>query len=546
MIILVIGASSFLGHHVIPKLQIYAENVRPANPVKGVRRTPRFTVLTPSSKELNLLDYNNVLDYFKNNKFDTILHMAAKCGGIGANKDNPAVFLHDNLKMSLNLFDAIKEVNEWEHGSKEICPKITHFYGLGSVCSYPQYCPVPFKEDDLWNGFPEKTNSGYGHSKRTLLMLQKMYRIQYGLKGAHLLPANLFGEWDHFDLRNSHVIPALINKFVTAKTQEKPTVFIWGDGTPTREFLYAGDCSEAICRVVSGQKDYDEPINIGTGKDISIHNLAYLLKELIGFKGEIQFLRNGVNGQPERRLDVSRAKHLFNFEAKTDLKDGLEKTIRWYMENDGAFYKEQMKEDDDNLAKKVAEVLIKKSNGKLYMMDGDFETNSQGNLYMTDDFEANPLTYVKVSSDNFSDTYKENLLRAGLEEKQIEELQRLRGCYGEIPVRKEGEPAGRIEDAVNRSSEKRKVLQNKIDKAREYYSENVKHLNKGNLSKRGYAAVSNFSQPSDVEILASVNTPTKAEIQKQWAQKHKPQNIFSRVFSGIKTSITSLRTKIGY
>lgn len=333
--ILVTGASSFLGHHVMPILKIYATNISPDNPVKGVVSKPRFEILAPSSKDLNLLDRKAVIEYIVKNKPTTILHLAAKCGGIGANKAAPAEFIHDNLKMTMNLFDAIKEVNGWNNNTSEV-PVVTHFYGLGSVCGYPKLCPVPFKEDDMWNGKPEETNLPYGESKRLMFLMQQAFRQQFGLKGAHLVPTNLYGEHDHFDLKNSHVMPALINKFTNAKANALDSVEIWGDGTPTREFLYAGDCADAIVRAVCNGVDYSEPINIGTGVDISISDLADMIRDIVDFKGNLLFTGEvSINGQPKRCLDISRAKSVLGFEAKTDLKTGLAKTIKWYQNEVG-------------------------------------------------------------------------------------------------------------------------------------------------------------------------------------------------------------------
>jgi GDP-L-fucose synthase len=320
--ILITGASSFLGKHVIPRLkkEIFMGRLS-------------YNILTPSSKELNLSNLESVVEYFKQYKPNIILHMAAKCGGIGANKDNPALFVHDNLKMIINLFDAIRIANHWQDNSTKIIPTespVTHFYGLGSVCGYPKHCPVPFKECDLWNGYPEDTNAGYGNAKRMLLIMQQTFRDQFGLKGAHLVPVNMYGECDHFDPRNSHVIPALIRKFSDAVWHNTPSVEVWGDGTATREFLYAGDCAKAICKVLLGEFDITEPVNIGTGKSISIKDLAELVKVLTGYDGEIVFKGDvDMNGQPVRQLDVSRAKQIFGFEAEVLLKDGLLKTIKW-------------------------------------------------------------------------------------------------------------------------------------------------------------------------------------------------------------------------
>jgi GDP-L-fucose synthase len=335
--ILVTGANSFLGHHVMPKLRLYATNVRPTKPTRGRIHNPRFEILAPTSKELDLLNREAVLDYVIKHKPDTILHMAAKCGGIGANKAAPAEFVHDNLRMTLHLFDGIRFVNRWSLNDgvnyMQTEPVVTHFYGLGSVCGYPKFCPVPFKEDDLWNGYPEETNAPYGNYKRMMMVMQQAFRQQWGLKGVHLIPVNLYGEHDHFDLKNSHVIPALLRKFLGAKNSQSEFVEVWGDGTPTREFLYAGDCADAIVKAVYTELDTNDPINIGTGDDISISDLANLIKEVVGFEGEVRFTGEvSVNGQPKRRLDVSRAKEILGFEAQTKLRDGLKKTLAWYKE----------------------------------------------------------------------------------------------------------------------------------------------------------------------------------------------------------------------
>lgn len=316
--ILITGASSFLGHHVMPLIKNY-----------------EFEILAPTSKELNLLKRTSVIDYICLNKPEIILHMAALCGGIGANKASPAEFAHDNLKMFSNIFDGIKYLNKWgrEYKSQEN-QYVTHFYGLGTVCAYPKYCPVPFKEEDIWNGYPEETNAPYGNTKRMMLVLQNAFRQQFGLKGAHLICANMFGEYDHFDLKNSHVIPALINKMVQAKQNKENYIEVWGDGTPTREFLYAGDCAKAIVKSVVFGFDCSQPINIGTGNDICIKDLANLIKEVVKFTGEIRFTGEiSENGQPKRRLDISKAKEMLDFVAETNLKDGLNKTVDWYVFN---------------------------------------------------------------------------------------------------------------------------------------------------------------------------------------------------------------------
>lgn len=317
--ILVTGSSSFLGHHVMPLFKNYSA---------------KFEIIMPTSKELNLLDKDLVIDYISLYKPEIILHMAALCGGIGANKLSPAEFSHDNLKMFSNIFDGIRYVNKWDkvYEKSEQQPYVTHFYGLGTVCAYPKYCPIPFKEEDIWNGYPEETNAPYGNTKRMMLVLQNAFRQQFGLRGAHLICANMFGECDHFDLKNSHVIPALINKMVQAKKNKEAYVEVWGDGTPTREFLYAGDCAKAIVKAVTSGFDYNQPINIGTGNDICIKDLANLIKEIVDFTGEIRFTgKISENGQPKRRLDISKAKEMLDFVAETNIRDGLNKTINWYL-----------------------------------------------------------------------------------------------------------------------------------------------------------------------------------------------------------------------
>lgn len=310
MKILVTGGTGFLGKHVYEKLQ----------EVKG-----QFSdIYIPSSKVLNLHNREDIMyklisaDFDEN---DVILHMAAVCGGILANKNSPADFLHKNIDMTSNLFHAAREI-----GIKKV-------YTLGSVCAYPKYCPAPFKEDDLWNGYPEETNAPYGMAKRLQLLMGQTYREQYGIGGAHLIPVNLYGEHDHFDLTNSHVIPALIRKFDTAININSPRVECWGTGEATREFLYAGDAAEVIVKAIINGLDTSLPINLGTGQDISIKDLAYLIKELTGYNGEIFFNGKVSDGQPKRVLDVSRAKELLNWTAKTNLKDGLIKTIQWFREN---------------------------------------------------------------------------------------------------------------------------------------------------------------------------------------------------------------------
>lgn len=275
-------------------------------------------VLIPPSKDLNLLNSLSVSFYFKEHRPKTIIHLAAICGGIGLNKRKPADLTHLNLKMLVNIFDAIRDFD------------VEYFYGLGSVCSYYEHCPTPFKEDNMWMGHPEPTNRGYGESKRMMITEFQEHKKQFGLKGAVLVPVNLYGKKDHFDLENSHVIPAFINKFTNAVENNEPEVKAWGSGICYREFLFVEDLCRAIKMAVTSGLDYSEPINIGTGKDISIKDLAYLIKDLTGFAGDVKFTGEVSDGQPKRRLDVSRAKKVLGFEAEIDLETGLKETIEWY------------------------------------------------------------------------------------------------------------------------------------------------------------------------------------------------------------------------
>lgn len=301
--ILVTGGTGFLGKHVVPKLKEQHE------------------VIAWSSKQLDVLDFEHFEFIVGNDKPDVILHMAAKCAGILGNRINPADFLRDNTQMALNVYEAARIHN------------IEKVYSLGSVCAYPKFCPAPFKEDDIWNGAAEETNFPYGQAKRTLMMLGQTYRQQYNMRGAHLIPVNMYGEYDTFDLTYSHVIPALIRKFEEAIRNNNKVVKCWGTGEATREFLYAGDCAEAISKVINDGLDTNLPINLGVGNDISIKDLACLISNLTGFQGEIVFTNEVSDGQPKRILDVSRAKEMLGWSAKTNFQDGLLRTIQWYRDN---------------------------------------------------------------------------------------------------------------------------------------------------------------------------------------------------------------------
>jgi|TARA_R110002020_G_scaffold70186_2_gene182213 GDP-L-fucose synthase len=297
--VLITGSKGFLGHHVVKRLK------------------NKYELLTPSRSELDVSNADDFYNYVSSTKPDAVLHLAAVCGGIGANQKTPADFFTQNSLIALNVLNSCHKL-----GVKKL---IT----LGSVCSYPKFTPVPFKEEDIWNGYPEETNAPYGIAKKNLLVGCKSYNQQYGDNFIHLIPVNMYGEYDSFDPEKSHVIPALLKKFIEAKKENKPSVEVWGDGSASREFLYAGDCAEAI-ELALEKYDAPEPMNIGTGKEISIKDLVILIKEIVGYEGEIKFDESKPNGQPRRCLDVSKAEKDLGFLAKTTLREGLKKTYNWY------------------------------------------------------------------------------------------------------------------------------------------------------------------------------------------------------------------------
>jgi GDP-L-fucose synthase len=300
----VTGGAGFLGSFVTEKLR-----QRGANEI-FIPRYPEYDLVQPQDVE-RLLD---------DARPDVIIHLAAHVGGIGANRLHPAEFFYDNLMMGVQLMH-----QAWKRG-------VEKFVAIGTVCAYPKYTPVPFREDDLWNGYPEETNAPYGLAKKMLLVQAQAYRQQYGFNAIFLLPVNLYGPRDNFDLESSHVIPALIRKCIEAQESGQETVEVWGDGSPTREFLYVEDAAEGILLATERYNGAD-PVNLGSGFEISIRDLAELIRRLTGFEGKLVWDTSKPNGQPRRALDTSRADRYFGFRAKTDFEEGLRRTIEWYRQN---------------------------------------------------------------------------------------------------------------------------------------------------------------------------------------------------------------------
>ena len=264
---------------------------------------------------------DEVIDRFKP---EVVIHAAGSVGGIGANQENPGKFMYDNLIMGTNIIHSAMKA------------KVPKFILLGTVCAYPKFTPVPFKEEDLWNGYPEETNAPYGIAKKTLMRLVEAYHEQYDFNGINLIPVNMYGPHDHFNLTSSHVIPALIVKVRQAIKKESPSITLWGTGEASREFLFAGDCGQAIINAINTDGLSPEPINIGTGKEIKIKDLVKEIADIMGYKGDIIYDSSKPDGQPRRCLDTSRAKERLGFEAQVELKEGLQQTINWYMENKNA------------------------------------------------------------------------------------------------------------------------------------------------------------------------------------------------------------------
>jgi GDP-L-fucose synthase len=297
----VTGGAGFLGRSIVRALE-----------ARGAE-----SIFVPRSAEYDLRDREAVLDLLNDARPHLIIHLAAVVGGIGANRERPAEFFYDNLMMGTQLFH-----EAWRAG-------VEKFVTVGTVCAYPKYTPVPFREEALWDGYPEETNAPYGLAKKMLLVQGQAYRQQYGFNSIYLLPTNLYGPGDNFDLKTSHVIPALIRKFIEARDRGDREVVAWGTGSPTREFLYVDDAAEGVL-LATEHYDRPDPVNLGSGFEISIRALTELIAELVGFQGAVVWDSSKPDGQPRRALDNSRAEREFGFKATTDFRAGLARTIAWY------------------------------------------------------------------------------------------------------------------------------------------------------------------------------------------------------------------------
>jgi GDP-L-fucose synthase len=300
----VTGGAGFLGSFVVEKLK-----------ERGCTQ-----IFVPRSKDYNLVDNEAVKRLYRDSTPDIVIHLAAVVGGIGANRENPGKFFYDNLMMGVQMMEQGRLFG------------IEKFVAIGTVCAYPKFTPVPFKEEDLWNGYPEETNAPYGLAKKMLLVQSQAYRQQYGFNSIYLLPVNIYGPRDNFDLKFSHVIPALIRKCVDAVKNRDEEIVVWGTGKATREFLYVEDAAEGIL-LATEKYNKSDPVNLGSGFEISIKDLVNLIARLTGFKGRIVWDTSKPDGQPRRCLDTSKAEKEFGFKAKTNFEEGLKKTIEWYVEN---------------------------------------------------------------------------------------------------------------------------------------------------------------------------------------------------------------------
>lgn len=300
----VTGGAGFLGKVVVRKLH-----------ERGVK-----DVFVPQIEDYNLVELEDINRMLADAKADLIIHLAAQVGGIGANKEHPAEFFYNNLMMGVQLMH-----KAWETG-------VEKFVAIGTICAYPKFTPVPFKEENLWDGYPEETNAPYGLAKKMLLVQAQSYRQQYGYNALFLLPVNLFGPGDNFNPKSSHVIPALIRKCVEALEAGEDEIIVWGDGSPTREFLYVEDAAEGIL-LASEKYNDSEPVNLGAGSEISIKDLVEMIAKKTGFTGKLVWDTTKPNGQPRRKLDTTRAFERFGFKAQISFEEGMDNTIKWFREN---------------------------------------------------------------------------------------------------------------------------------------------------------------------------------------------------------------------
>lgn len=304
--VLVTGGAGFLGAHVVDELK-----------QRGVRH-----VSIPRSRETDLRDPAATRRLLATEKPDVIFHLAASVGGIGANQKHPGTFFRDNMAMGLNVLEEARLA-----GTRKVVV-------AGTICAYPKFAPIPFREDDLWNGYPEETNAPYGVAKKALLVMAQAYRQEFGSNFVMLFPVNLYGPKDNFDLESSHVIPAMIRKFESARRAGQQEASLWGDGSPTREFLYVEDAARGLVEAAEHYDDPD-PVNLGAGFEISMKELAELIAKKVGYEGRLAWDPSRPNGQPRRMLDTTRAKERFGFSARVGLEEGLERTISWYRAQEG-------------------------------------------------------------------------------------------------------------------------------------------------------------------------------------------------------------------
>jgi GDP-L-fucose synthase len=305
--VLVTGGSGFLGQHLIKRLSDQGA-----------------TIIAPGHKEYDLVDNDQVKKMYQDNPgVDMVIHLAAVVGGIGANREHPGKFFYDNLMMGVQLMEQARQF------------KVPKFVALGTVCAYPKIVPIPFKEEDLWNGYPEETNAPYGLAKKMMLVQSQGYRQEYGFNSIFLLPVNLYGPEDNFDPESSHVIPALIKKCVDAVANGDDKIVVWGDGSASREFLYVEDAAEGIL-LAAEKYDKSDPVNLGSSYEITIKDLVSIIAKHCDFTGKIEWDTTKPNGQPRRKLDTSKAEKEFGFKSKTTFEDGLQKTIDWYKKNRNA------------------------------------------------------------------------------------------------------------------------------------------------------------------------------------------------------------------